>query len=171
MNQQEAAKVIFLLSTNYKNFPEQGKEEALTLLWSMTFQDIPYKLVETAAVKHMMSSKFAPTLQDMMEQLNEITDTPKLTADEAWGEFLRCVRMFGYMREKEALESLTEDVRAIVERFGYANLCKSENSVADRSQFIKAYQATMERKKQQNLMPVAIKNRIEAQQKLMIEGE
>lgn len=169
MDRQEAAKVIFLLSTNYKNFPEQDKVEAMTLLWSTVLQDIPYKLVETAAVTHMMNSKFPPTIHDIMEQLNTITKEPELTADEAWGTFLKAVSSYGYYRKKEALESLTDDVRSIVEAMGYEYLCQSTNQMADRSHFLKSYNARMERKKTESLMPSKIKHRIETARVEMIE--
>lgn len=169
MNQQEAAKLILLLSTNYPNWKLESAGEAMTFLWAMTFQDIPYKLVETAAFKHMMSSKFPPTVHDILEHLSDITSEQLMTPDEAWGTFLKAVSNFGFYRKKEALESLTDDVRSIVEAMGYEYLCQSTNQMADRSHFLKAYTARMERKKSDNLTPTSIKNRIESARMELLE--
>ena len=169
MTKQEAAKLILLISSNYRNFPEKGKEDAMTALWAVTFADMPYKLVESAAVKYMFTNKFPPAISDILEQIDSIVSVENLTPIEAWGTFLKAVGNFGYYRKKEALESLDEVTRSIIESMGYEYLCQSSDIMADRAHFYKAYEAKVKRKKQEQQIPKMIAQQIESVRQVMIE--
>lgn len=162
MNKQEAAQLIFLMGGNYPNFPEKGKEEVITQLWAMEFEDVPFDMMKLAARKHMNTSVYPPKIKDFREILNHMTTTQRLTADEAWGSFTKAVSKYGYYRKKEALNSLDEVTGSIIDAMGFEYLCQSSDIMADRSHFLKAYKSRIDRLEENAMLPNALKHRIES---------
>jgi hypothetical protein len=55
---------------------------------------------------------------------------------------------------------MREPVRLAVKRMGWRELCMSENNMADRAHFLRIYETMEKRTKEDNLLPVALKNAI-----------
>jgi hypothetical protein len=65
---------------------------------------------------------------------------------------MNAVRWFGIYRADEALESLDETTRKVVEAIGWNEICLTENIDTVRAHFIKLYDQYRERKLEEKLM-------------------
>lgn len=75
MNKQEAVKLLALVKvaypTAYRDMDEATKK-ATVIMWQMSFQDVPYPIMEQAFNHFRMVSKFPPTVAEMVEELRHI---------------------------------------------------------------------------------------------------
>lgn len=126
-------------------------------VWLGMLQDLPYKLVNLAAQKHMAESPYPPTISDIRKMCTKISHGTLPDVDDAWGMVLKAIRSYGYMREAEALESLPEPCRSVVKNMGWQNLCQSENIMAERAFFRDSYRPKMEAAKEEMIIPAQIR--------------
>ena len=155
MKRSEVIQLITLCSANYRNWPEDGKEKATVELWETMLEDINFEMGKVAIKKHMAESVFPPTVADIRSKIADITTSDKLTAMEAWGTVNESIRRYGSYREKEAMEMLDPLTQKVVKLLGFRNLCMSENEMADRAHFTKAYDTLVLRDRTEALMPAA----------------
>jgi len=152
LNKQEMLKIFSIFNVVYPKFMESGKEEMMLNVWYELLKDYPFELVMLSAQKHIKTSKFSPTIHDIIEGVTEYENVGRIDGMTAWGMVTRAIRNYGYYRQIEALKSMPQDVANIVENMGWQNLCMSENDMADRAHFIKAYDANFKREKDIALM-------------------
>lgn len=152
MNKQEILKIFSIFNVCYPKFIESGKEEIMVNVWHELLKDYPYELVMLSSQNHIKSSKFQPTIHDIIDGITQYQNLDKVDGMTAWGTVVKAIRSYGYYRQVEALNSLPKETRDIVESIGWQNLCMSENDMADRAHFIKAYEANQKREKQVALM-------------------
>lgn len=167
MKRADIINLVGVCSINYRNFPEAGKEEALVSLWTTMLEDVEYEVAELAVHKHMSESVYAPTVADIRAKISDIQAPQGLTAMEAWGSVLKSIQQYGSYREKEAIESLDPVTQRVVRNIGFRNLCMSENEMADRAHFTKAYDVHVNRERSDSLMPARGR---ELMQKLQLEN-
>ncbi len=141
MNINELKQITAMLTTAYPKF-ELSSKEAIKL-WYMMLQDIDFEIMKSAVIKHIAESEFPPTIASLRKMATEISNPQikAITGADAWGEVVKAIRNYGYSAEEKALASMSDITRKIVKRFGFKTLCMSENTIADRAHFIKAYEA------------------------------
>lgn len=75
MNTTEAAKLLALIKlaypTAYKGYTE-ADAQATAIMWQQAFPHLQYRVAEIALRRHIKSSKFAPTVADIVEQLKAV---------------------------------------------------------------------------------------------------
>ena len=75
MNKQEAVRLLALIKvaypTAYRDMDEASKKATVNM-WQMSFQDVPYGIMEQAFNHFRMVSKFPPTVAEMVEELKHI---------------------------------------------------------------------------------------------------
>jgi hypothetical protein len=152
MEKKEVVKIFSIFSVCYPKFIESGKEELMLEVWHSLLKNYPYELVKHAAETHIKSSRFAPTIHDLIQHITEYENIGKLDGMSAWGKVLKAIRNYGYYREAEALQSMPPEVAEVVKAMGWQTLCLSENEIADRAHFIKAYDTMQKREQQVALM-------------------
>ncbi|MGV8168145.1 MAG: replicative helicase loader/inhibitor [Alkaliphilus sp.] len=165
MTKQETTIILGILKTAYPRFYINLSEEAVKetiLLWHEMLSDYTLQTVKIATKKLIAEMIYPPTIADVRASLVEITTKkPVLDASEAWGQIKKAIAKYGYYQEKKALERMNDEVREIVMRFGFKNLCMSENQMADRAHFIKLYDRYVVEEKRQKQIPWAIKKQQE----------
>lgn len=75
MNKQESAKLLSLIKLSYPTaYRDIDKEtaNATVNMWQMSFPDVPYPIMEQAFNHFRMTSKFPPTVAEMVEELKSI---------------------------------------------------------------------------------------------------
>jgi len=127
---------------------QEGKEELMLDVWHSMLSQYPYELVKYAAETHIKSSSFPPTIHDIIKHIREYEDMGKVDPMSAWGMVCKAIRQYGYYRQAEAMQSLPADIKSVVAAMGWQTLCASENEIADRAHFTKAYEAMQKREKQ-----------------------
>src|SRR5690625_1254124 len=146
MNKTEIIKLIRVLSANYRNFPEQGKEQDTVMLWESMLDDMDYDTGRAAVKAHIARSPFPPTIADIRDSAVMLANRDSMDAIEAWGEVVKAIRKYGFYNQAEAMESLPQEVREMVERFTWRELCLSENIDTLRAQFRMAWETMQKRR-------------------------
>ena len=75
MTKQEAAKLLSLIKLSYPTAYRDIDREtanATVNMWHMSFPDVPYAIMEQAFNHFRMTSKFPPTVAEMVEELKGI---------------------------------------------------------------------------------------------------
>lgn len=153
MQKIDVMKLVGIMSINYRNWPEQGKEDALITLWTKMLADVDYDVAEAAVEKFLTESTFPPTIADIRARIADITVIREKTGIEAWGEVKNAIRRYGTYREEDAMKSMGGVTQKVVEAIGFRTLCLSENEMADRAHFLKVYDVMANRERQDALMP------------------
>ncbi|MDF1507644.1 replicative helicase loader/inhibitor [Robertmurraya sp. DFI.2.37] len=160
MNRKEIINLLGIATANFPNM--QNKEMTPTaILWEKSLSDLSYEVAEKAVIKVLSTSRFFPTIADIREAAAQITQPRTLDAMEAWGLIGQAIRKYGFYRQKEAMESLPEDVREMVKRFTWRELCLSEEPEILRAQFRKAWEIQSKRATELKALPIDIRNLIE----------
>ncbi len=123
--------------------------------WYDLLGDMPFQTAILALKKYALSNKFPPSVSEIRTIAADLTGERLPDADEAWGQVNNAIRRFGYMKEREALDSMSEPVRKAVERIGFQNICQSpyEQLNTLRAQFRGAYEAEYRRSMEVHKMP------------------
>lgn len=102
------------------------------------------------------SPRFAPSWQDIVQIIGEMTTSGGISADEAWGKILEAVKRFG--REGwRAKEFLGPDIWTIVDRFKYQTYCDmDEGDGRAFSQFRDAYNIYKKRAAEMAVLPAGV---------------
>lgn len=164
MTREDTIKVLSILKTAYPRFyANMSKTEAENVinLWSVMFSADNVEAVELALYKLISICQFPPSVAEMRKALAETQTGYIQDAGEAWGSVINAIRAYGATRENEALESMSEMTRLAVRRMGWANLCMSEDTMADRAHFLKIYGLIEDRQAQLRQMPLPLQEKIE----------
>jgi len=131
-------------------------------LWAEMLSDIGIDVARLALKRLIATCKFPPTIAEMRESVAAVLYVPTPDSGDAWGEVLAAIREYGYYRPEEALASLREPVRLVVQRMGWRELCISETGMADRAHFLRIYEAMTMRTQEQRLLPAPLRESIAA---------
>lgn len=160
MNRKEIINLLGIATANFPNL-QQKEMKPTAILWEKALADIPYDVAEKAVIKVLSTSKFFPTIAEIREAMAQITQPRTLDAMEAWGLINEAIRKFGYYRQKEAMEFLPDEVREMVKRFTWRELCLSENIETLRAQFRMAWETQSKRRNEMKAIPQEIRILIE----------
>lgn len=161
MLRSEIIKLIKILSANYRNWPETGKEEDTVNLWEMMLEDMSFAAGQAAVKYHLSKSVYAPTIADIRQAASNVTQPRIMDAMEAWEIVTTAVRTYGYYREEQGMLSLPEDVRAMVKRFSWKEICTNDNPDTLRAQWRMAWETQAKRQKETNILPQGLLDMIE----------
>jgi hypothetical protein len=160
MNRKEIINLLAIATANFPNLQTKDMQPT-AVLWEKALKDLEYPTAEKALVKVLSTSKFFPTVADVREAAAQITNPRVMDAMEAWGLIIKAIRKFGMYRQKEGLESLPADVRAMAERFTWRELCLNENPDTLRAQFRMAWETQSKRENEMRQIPQNIRGLIE----------
>ena len=161
MNNSDIIKLIRILSANYKNWPQEGKEEDTVALWDMMLSDIPLEVAKKAVQMHISKSVYPPTVADIREAAAKISKPRTLDAIEAWDMICTAIRKYGFYREEEGINSLPDDVATMAKRFTWRELCLNDNIDTLRAQFRMAWETQSKRLHEQHILPAELVDMIE----------
>lgn len=161
MEKPDIIRLVRIVSANYRNWPEEGKEEDVVTLWEMMLSDIPIFVAKNAIKFHMSKSVYPPTVADIREAAASVSQPRTIDAIVAWSMITTAIRKFGYYRQEEGMASLPADVAQMARRFTWNELCLSENIDTLRAQFRMAWETQSKRKHEQNILPDEIVAMIE----------
>ena len=169
MNKKEFALFASALRTYYPREKLLPNEQAMEL-WFNQLQDIPYKLAELTLNTWVATNKWSPSIADIREKATGLTQGEAKDWGEAWREVLRAINIYGSYQELEALESMDETTRRVVERLGFRNICMSEDIQIDRANFRMIYEQEIQRAKENAQLPQKLKELMASMPLLIGEG-
>lgn len=134
------------------------------IVWYSLLQDIDYEILNQAIQKHMMVSKFPPTIADIREAAAQFMPQENdLTELEAWGLVRRAICNSVYHAEEE-FEKLPEVVQRAVgspsnlREWGQMDIDTVESVEA--SHFVRNYRAMKEREKEMHRLQESVRNKL-----------
>ena len=130
-------------------------------IWYELLKDLDYATANIAIQKHMVSSKYPPTIADIREQATEVSYGQAPLWSDGWEQVLRAMRLYGSYRLQEALDSMDDLTRKAVKRLGFKELCMSENIAVDRANFRMVFEQLANREYEIKKLPLSLQNSIE----------
>jgi hypothetical protein len=160
MNRQEIIRLLAIATANFPTMQERDMKPT-AVLWEQALSDIPYEVAEKAIIKVLSTSKFFPTIAEIREAATQLTQPRVLDAIEAWGMIVEAIRRYGMYDQEKAMQSLPPDVRAMVKRFTWRELCLNENPDTLRAQFRMAWDTQSKRERENMQLPSSVREMIE----------
>lgn len=134
MTPSEAAKLVALLQAAY---PNARWSEGTIGVYEMVLVDQDFNVTGTAIHRLIRSTKFLPTIAEILEVMADIAVGPTRSGVDAWGDVGMAIRRIGsYGLPKFDDPIVAECVKAL----GWRHLCCGEASeAADRKNFCDMY--------------------------------
>lgn len=159
----DTARLIGIIITAYPNIDKYSSEiiEAMTNTWALMFADDDCKLVTAAVMKHIATSKWAPSIAEIRSIMVDIQRPDILPPDVAWG----IVSDYMYAERASPLHSsfdidLPPLINRAVEIIGYSALKELSRGThrnyregADKQAFMEIYVPMYERERQAAQLP------------------
>lgn len=147
MTTQQVYKLLAILSAAYPSY--QLQEESLRIYAAM-LRDLEYDAAQQAAVRHIATSKFFPTIAEFREAAQKVC-SPLPEPEEAWEEVMRQVREIGsYGRPEFSHEIINRAVATV----GWMNICLSEAPGVERGHFLRVYETFLRRERETSNLKV-----------------
>ncbi|MUT66036.1 replicative helicase loader/inhibitor [Paenibacillus sp. NEAU-GSW1] len=161
MEREDIIRLVRILSANYRKWPEEGKEDDVISLWDMMLSDLSLDVAKKAVQYHLSRSVYPPTVADIREAAAKVSNPRTLDWIEAWEKIGTAIRRFGFYREKEALESMPDEVARMAKQFTWRELCLNENIDTLRAQFRMAWETQTKRNNEQRILPLELMDALE----------
>lgn len=159
----DTARLIGIIITAYPNIDKYSDEiiKAMTNTWALMFADDDCKLVTAAVMKHIATSKWAPSIAEIRSIMVDIQRPDILPPDVAWG----IVADYMYAERASPLHShfnidFPPLVKRAVEIVGYSALkelshgtYRNHREGADKQAFMEIYVPMYERERQAAQLP------------------
>ena len=159
------------LSKNYSRNVFNPTDKDMVDLWFKMLEHYEDDVFVAAIKKIMLNEVFAPNLAIISKYCSEVAAPIEADDAEGWGLVVKAINTYGYMRPKEAMDSLPPTVRKAVEYMGgFKLICESEEPDVIRGQFNKCMAAINQReradRREKNGLMQAIENKVEEPIKL-----
>ena len=123
--------MIVILSAAYPNGKAYERADVLNV-WYEMLKGYKGAAVINKLTEHIKRSPYPPAIADL------IPDEVVTSSEDAWEEVSRMIASYGYYRQADCLQAMTEPQRRAVKAIGYGRLCQSPvNSL--RSEFLSLY--------------------------------
>lgn len=127
--------------------------------WFAMLSDLTYQELSNAILEHTANSKFAPSISELRHLARKVE---RNDWSAGWGIVVEAIRKFGYIRPQEALDYISgidPIAGEITRRLDFMQLCMSENLGNDRANFRMAYEAEMDKKRHNDILPITMQKR------------
>ena len=156
----EVTRILAGLTTVFPSAPELN--EANYTMYYRILGDLDASVIDAAALQFAASHTFFPSAGELREAAMVLNEQAQglPSAEEAWTEVTRSFHTHGYYRGPP---EWTHPVigKAVAALGGYADLCHSENPVADRAHFYRSYNALLSRERQSTRLLPAVQRIVE----------
>lgn len=174
MTELEVVDLIAMIKMYYiKQFSQMDEDELEMMkeFWLKALKDFKATDCEKALMRHVLNSKWPPTVADLVGELAEMNSNNNSSA-EAWEKCLKlAIKLPSYDQASWDLEdeqyNLTEIEIKALRSIGVKNIKMSEKIAVERSNFITLYKELQERQEKENKMPDELKS-LKTKQDLLI---
>ena len=167
---RDFAQIVMALQTYY---PRENllPTEASIDLWFRALCDIDARVLAAALNKWVMTQKWPPTIAELREQAQAITEGELPSWGKAWETVQDAVHCHGYYEYNAAVADMDAITRAVVDFIGWQNICLSTNHEATRANFRDLYEREAKRRKEERNIPEAVKTVIANIQRMLQQKE
>lgn len=175
MTRDETKAILAVLRAGYPNFYKDLKPaeaDQIINLWSTMFSDDPAQIVTEAVKALICTHKFPPTIADVKEKIQLLTQPEQLTEMEAW----RMVRSaISYYRAQENFESLPPVIQKVLggasQLRDWATMEAETVDSVIQSNFMRSYKAKTAQEAERAMLPESTRQLISGiSQKLSLGG-
>ena len=157
MTASETTRAIRIISAAYPHFkPSQDVID----LWGVMFNSAPFEAVSAALYTYIARNHdFPPTPGNINALIYDLTHKGELSEIDAWNMVCKAMRN-GLYGSHEEFAKLPEDVQEAIgsPRYLYELALQEDLNVSvESSNFFKRYRAVLERKKNDAMIPQAVK--------------
>ncbi|MDD4111340.1 MAG: replicative helicase loader/inhibitor [Clostridia bacterium] len=148
----------------YKNLTKTETMEVIEL-WAKMFADDDNYITTKAVEKLIQTNKFAPTIADIREKMQEMTTVNSLDEGDAWKILLKAISKSGYSDYK-LWQELPEPIKSITSArqiHDWGQMESEDVNTVVQSNFLRAYRIKMQEKKEWEMLSESAK---EAQKKI-----
>ncbi len=156
MNKSEFSRIAMAIKTYFPREYVLPNQQAIDL-WYAELKDLDFNVASLALRKYVNTEKFPPTIADLRRLATECLQGQTEDWGKGWEATVKAIHRYGYYRQEEALQSLSELTRKTVQRLGFKELCMSENLMNDRANFRMIYEQLVNRDKVDKQINPAIK--------------
>lgn len=166
MTREETVKIIRIICDSYPNFKPNNLSETVDV-WNMLLSEYEYQYIAQGLKAYIVSdaSGFAPSIGQIIEKAQLITEPTEMNGAEAWS-LVRKALSNGYYGAQEEFDALPETVRKAVgspeNLRNWSNTDESSVETVIQSQFLRSYRTEVLRKKEVSKMPEQIRKQIES---------
>lgn len=156
MTKEQWALLVKVLKSAYPQYTNFLADQYSLELWYRALQDIPYEALNLAIQRQISTNRYPPSIAELRASVS----LKEKDWSEAWEEVRRAIRLYGSYNEAKALESMSPLTREIVERFGFKEICMSENEDVYRANFRMAYEQTAKKREETAQLPEGLQARL-----------
>lgn len=133
-------------------------------LWYDMLKDLDYKSACIGLKKHVASSRFAPTIADIRENVVSINEPQELNEMEAWALVSNAIRRSGYNSEEEyaKLPPIVQRAVGLPSQLRVWAIDEDYNEQVVSSQFIRTYRTEVSREKEIAKMPSKVRKLVQS---------
>ena len=137
MTLDDAHELVTLLGAAYpsqrvKMSPSDVK--GMLAAYTAGLLDLEANRVKVAVSNLVKSTKWIPTIAEIREAVVDAEHGKRRSGGEAWGDVVGAIRRYGWSRTPSVDFSFDDPIVAdVVRAFGWQDLCRSENAIADRA--------------------------------------
>lgn len=165
MTETEMSKLLATMTIAYPSYKPQNPQ-ATVKLWTMMFEDVDYNTADTALKSYILSntSAFAPSISQLREQVQSIMHpaSSEDTSAEAWQMVRKAIARGNYHSEED-FEQFPEAVKRAVGSASQLRIWASDtefNEGVESSNFKRVYQTVVNRQREEERLPIALKEQI-----------
>ena len=165
MTREETIKIIRIMCDCYPNYKPNNLSETVDV-WNMMLEDYSYEQVSVALKAYIRSdaSGFAPSIGQLIDKMQSISQPQELDGMTAWGLVSKALRngTYGAVEEFNKLPPLVRQAVGMPDNL--RNWATSDYQAIEtviQSNFLKNYRTVVARSEEINRMPPEIKSLIE----------
>ena len=180
MTKKDVIGLVAILVQAYPNFDKFKSDEQVELLvnmWAKLFADDDSRIVSLAVQKHIMVSKWPPSVAELREIMADITHPDLIPPDQAWAAVSDLLYAVGEYNHGSAEEQLPPLICKTVKAIGWHTLyelhCGSyrgNKDGMDRVAFMDLYKPAYARARQDACLPASLRQGIEATRAQLTDG-
>lgn len=164
MTRDEFKIIAAALRETYRRDKLLDTKEAFSI-WYELLKDLSYESASAAAQAYMMQEHFPPAPADIRKKAAELTEIAKgedMTEGEAWAMVRKAISN-GIYGHREEFARMPEEIQKAIGNSKQIQIWAMDeffNEGVVQSQFLRSYRQVMERKKQTDLLPRELQERL-----------
>lgn len=164
MTREETKKIIRIMVDSYPNYKPDNISETINV-WEMMLDEYTYEQVAVALKSYILSDRsgFAPSIGQLIDKMQVISQPQELNEMEAWSLVSRAIRRSGYYSAEEFknLPPLVQKAVGLPDQLRIWALDENYNETVIMSNFMRSYREEVSKKRERLKLPSEIRTAIE----------
>jgi hypothetical protein len=162
MTREETKVILSVLKAGYPNFyKDMSREDAKNIvdLWATMFANDPVQIVTEAVKALMCTLKYPPTIADVKEKINLLTQPKQMTEQEAWNLVKKAMNTSDFIKSFQELPPIIQ--KLVGSASALKEMAYSEGDITViSSNFMRSYRVMAAREQEYNRLPESSKKLI-----------